>query len=177
MTAARLAQDQAEIDTADARLDEARAGRRLAILRAPYAGRILQTDLARGDQVSSSDTAVVLVGQGVTTVNVVVTNAQVPDVRRGQAVSVTPAGWTTSMTGTVSEIGLLPDSSGSFPVTVTVQATRTVAEGSTASVSIVTGVAKDAVTVPTSAITRTGTGAAPARSSSCYAVTSSSGPW
>jgi hypothetical protein len=57
----------------------------------------------------------------------------------------------------VSAIGLLPDSSGDFPVTVTVQSGRTVAEGSTASVSIVTGVARHAVTVPTSAISRTGT--------------------
>ena len=60
------------------------------------------------------------------------------------------------MKGTVTEIAMLPDSSGSFPVTVTVESSRTVSEGSTASVSIVTGVAKDAVTVPTSAVTRNG---------------------
>jgi HlyD family secretion protein len=157
VTAARLAQDQADIDTADARLGEANAARGLAVLRAPYAGRLLQVDVARGDQVSSSDTAVVLVGKGVTTVTTTVSNAQVPDVRRGQSVTVTPAGWTTSLHGTVSAIGLLPDSSGDFPVTVTVESARTVAEGSTASVSIVTGVARDAVTVPTSAISKVGT--------------------
>ena len=98
-----------------------------------------------------------LVGQGVTTVTASVSSAQVPDVRRGQRVTVVPAGWTSSLKGTVSEIALLPDSSGDFAVTVTVDSTRTVAEGSTASVSIVTGLAKDAVTVPTSAVTRTGT--------------------
>ena len=86
-----------------------------------------------------------------------VSSTQVRDVRRGQSVTVTPAGWATSLTGTVSAIGLLPDSSGNFAVTVTVQSGRTVAEGSTASVSIVTGVARNAVTVPTSAISRTGT--------------------
>ena len=152
VTAARLAQDQADIDTAEARLGEARAARRLATLRAPYAGRLLQVDLGRGDQVSASDTPVVLVGHGVTTVTTTVTNAQVPDVRRGQSAQVTPAGWTTPMTGTVTEIGMLPDSSGNFPVTVTVESSRTVSEGSTASVALVTGVAKDAVTVPTSAV-------------------------
>jgi HlyD family secretion protein len=157
VTAARLAQDQADIDTANARLGEAQADQQLATLRAPYAGRLLQVNLARGDQASSSDTAVVLVGHGVTTVTTSVSNAQVPAVRRGQAVTVTPAGWTSPLKGTVSAIGLLPDSSSAFPVTVTVQSARTVAEGSTASVSIVTGVARDAVTVPTSAISRTGT--------------------
>ena len=156
VTAARLAQDQADIDTANARLGEARAARGLATLRAPYAGRILQADLARGDLTSSSDTPFVLVGQGVTTVTTTVTNAQVPEVRRGQAVTVTPAGWTSRMRGTVTAIGVLPDSSGSYPVTVTVESSRTVSEGSTASVSIVTEVAEDAVTVPTSALIRNG---------------------
>ena len=157
VTAARLAQDQADIDTADARLDEATASRQLAVLRAPYAGKLLQVNLARGDQASTSDTAAVLVGKGVTTVTTSVSNTQVRGVRRGQSVTVTPAGWATSLTGTVSAIGLLPDSSGNFAVTVTVESGRTVAEGSTASVSIVTGVARNAVTVPTSAISRTGT--------------------
>jgi HlyD family secretion protein len=157
ITAARLAQDQADIDTADAQLGEARAARGLATLRAPYAGRVLQVGLAKGDQVSASDTPVVLVGRGVTTVTTTVSNAQVPDVRRGQSVTVTPAGWTSPMKGTVTEIAVLPDSSGNYAVTVTVESARTVSEGSTASVSIVTGVAKDAVTVPTSALTRNGT--------------------
>ena len=94
-----------------------------------------------------------LVGQGVTTVTTTVTNAQVPDVRRGQSVQVTPAGWTTAMKGTVTSIGMLPDSTGNFPVTVTVESSKTVSEGSTASVSIATGVARDALTVPTSAVT------------------------
>ena len=156
VTAARLAQDQADIDTANARLGETKTARELATLRAPYAGRILQADLARGDLASSSDTPFVLVGQGVTTVTTTVTTAQVPDVRRGQAVAVTPAGWTSPLKGTVTGIGVLPDSSGNFAVTVTIESARTVAEGSTASVSIVTGVAKDAVTVPTSALIRDG---------------------
>jgi multidrug efflux pump subunit AcrA (membrane-fusion protein) len=156
VTAARLAQDQADVDTAQARLLEARAERRAATLRAPYAGRILRSDLAKGDLVAASDPAFVLVGSGATTVTTTVTTVQVPSVRRGQRVTVTPAGWTTSLTGTVSAIGLLADSDGAFPVTVTVASTRTVAEGSTASVAIVTGSVKDAVTVPVSALTTDG---------------------
>jgi HlyD family secretion protein len=156
VTAARLAQDQADIDTAEAQLGVARAARELATLRAPYVGRILQVDIGRGDQTSSSDSPFVLVGRGVTTVTTTVTNTQVPAVRRGQSVSVTPAGWKVPMKGTVTAIGVLPDSSGNFPVTVTVESSRTVSEGSTAAVSIVTGVVKDAVTVPTSALIRNG---------------------
>ena len=156
VTAARLAQDQADIDTANARLVQARAEREAATLRAPYAGRILRSDLSKGDLVAASDPAFVLVGQGVTTVSTTVTTAQVPSVRRGQRVTVVPAGWTTPLTGTVSAIGLLPDSDSAFPVTVTLAPSRTVAEGTTASVSIVTGSAEDAVTVPLSALTRTG---------------------
>jgi HlyD family secretion protein len=156
VTAARLAQDQADIDTANAQLGEARAARGLATLRAPYTGRILQADLARGDLASASDTPFVLLGRGVTTVTTTVTTAQVPGVRRGQAVTVTPAGWTSPMKGKVTAIGLLPDSSGNYPVTVNVESSRTVSEGNTASVSIITGVAKDAVAVPISALVRNG---------------------
>ena len=65
-------------------------------------------------------------------------------------------GWTTPLNGTLSAIGLLPDSDGVFPVTVTLSSTKAVAEGTTASVSIVTGSAKGAVTVPISALSRTG---------------------
>jgi HlyD family secretion protein len=157
VTAAHLAKDQADIDTAQADLREARSARALATLRAPYAGRVLEVGLAHGDQVSSSETPVVLVGHGVTTVTTSVTTAQVPDVRRGQAATVTPAGWSTPMKGTVTSIALLPDSTGDFAVTVTVASTRTVSEGSTAAVALVVGTARDAVTVPTSALTRVGT--------------------
>ena len=77
MTAARLAQDQADIDTAQAKLGEARAqgGWRRCGRRTPDG--CSRSGLARGDQVSSSDTAAVLVGQGVTTVTASVSSAQV----------------------------------------------------------------------------------------------------
>ena len=92
VTAARLAQDQASIDSAEAGLTRARAERSLATLRAPYAGRVLEVGVARHDQVGASDVAVVLVGRGVTTVTSTLSTAQVPTVRQGQRVTVTPAG-------------------------------------------------------------------------------------
>jgi HlyD family secretion protein len=156
VTAARLAQDQASIDGAEADLTRANAERSLATLRAPYAGQVLQVGVARHDQVGASDVAVVLVGRGVTTVTSTLSTAQVPTVRQGQRVTVVPAGWSSALAGTVSQVGLLPDSSGNHTVTITVATARTVAEGTTASVAIVTGTARDAVTVPTSAVTKIG---------------------
>lgn len=164
VTAARLAQDQADIDTAAADLTTAQSQRDSATLTAPYAGRIVQVPVKRTDAVGSSDIVAVLIGKGVTTVTTTVTAAQRPDVRVGQSATVLPAGATESLEATVSAIGLLPDSSSVYPVTLTVATDRTVAEGSTVSIALVTGLARDAVTVPTSAVTRTGTGST-ARSS------------
>ena len=158
VTAARLAQDQADIDTADARLDEASASRRLAMLRAPYAGKLLQVNLARGDQASTSDTAAVLVGKGVTTVTTSVSNAQVRGVRRGQSVTVTPAGWATSLTGTVERdraaARQLRQLRGDGHGGVRAHGGR---GQHRLGLDRDRGRAKDAVTVPTSAISRTGT--------------------
>ena len=156
VTAATLAQDQAQIDTAQGNLSQARAARGYATLRAPYAGQVVQSDLARQDVVSAGTTAFVLVGRGVTEVSTTLTSSQVAEVHAGQQVSVTPAGWSQALTGTVTLVGLLADSSGNHTLTVTVQSSRTVAEGSTASLSIVVGTARNAVTVPTSAVDRLG---------------------
>ena len=155
VTAARLAQDQADIDTAQARLIQARAEREAATLRAPYAGRILQSDLAKGDLVAASDPAFVLVGSGATTVTTTVTAAQVPSVRRGQQVTSSP------------RVDHVADRHGERHRPAPGQrapsrsrsrssATRPVAEGSTASVAVVTGSAKNAVTVPVSALSTNG---------------------
>ena len=156
VTAATLAQDQAQIDTAQGDLSQARAARGYATLQAPYAGQVVQSDIARQDLVSAGTTAFVLVGRGVTEVSTTLTSSQVADVHAGQQVKVTPAGWSQSLTGTATLVGLLADTSGNHTLTVTVQSSRTVAEGSTASLSIVVGTARNAVSVPTSAVDRIG---------------------
>jgi len=156
VTAARLAQDQADIDSASAELTSARAQRAAANLQAPFAGRILEVPVARGDAVGTSDTVAVLLGSGVTTVATSVSAAQRPVVRRGQQASVVVAGAARALPASLSAIGLLPSSSGSYPVTLTVSTDQQVPEGSTVSVLLVTGLARGAVTVPTSAVTLTG---------------------
>ncbi len=90
VTAATLARDQASIDTATAELAEARAGRESATLRAPFAGRIVKVAVSKGDAVSASDAAFVLVGSGVTEVTTSVTSTQLASVRRGQRVDGDP---------------------------------------------------------------------------------------
>ena len=85
------------------------------------------------------------------------TSTQLASVRRGQRVTVIPAGWSRSLSGEVTLVGLLPDSSSSYPLVVTVQSSAAIAEDTTASLAIVTGSSNNAVTVPTSAVTRAGT--------------------
>lgn len=156
VTAATLAQDEAQIDIGVADLSKAEAARSLATLRAPYAGRVVERSISRADLVTASTTAFVLVGKGVTEVSATLSSSQVEDVHPGQEVTVTPAGWTSGLTGSVTLVGPLADDSGNHTVTVTVQSPRTVAQGTTASLSIVVGTARDAVTVPTSSVTQTG---------------------
>ncbi|WP_332644632.1 efflux RND transporter periplasmic adaptor subunit [Aeromicrobium sp.] len=159
VTAAMLAQDQAAIDTAKAALTEAERNRDAASLTAPFAGKILAVSAATGDNVASSDVVIVIVGDGDTTATTTVTADQVDDVKVGQTASVTPAGAAKAVTGTVTSIGLLPDSdsdSTAYPVTLVLNGTVAAPEGSTASIALVIGTAKDALTVPSSAVSTTG---------------------
>lgn len=97
------------------------------------------------------------------TVDVASTNYK--SVRVGQAVSVTPAGATRTVAGTVASIGLLPRSSTtcgttSYPVVVLVPAGVALASGSRAQASIVIKTVKSAIAVPNSALTTVSTGTA-----------------
>lgn len=159
VTAATLAQDQAAIDTARAELTEAKRALDSAELTAPYAGEILSVSVAKGDSVGSTDVAVVIKGNGSTTVTTTVTLDQVPDVEKGQTAEVTPAGADEPVAGTVTSIGLLPDTSSdtsTYPVTIDLDDEVAAPEGATASISLVTGTAEDVVTVPSSAVSTTG---------------------
>lgn len=158
-TAASLAQDQAAIDTAKAALTEAKRNRDAADLAAPFSGKILSVSAAKGDSVGADDAVVVIVGNGGTTAKTTVTADQVADVKKGQTASVTPAGAAKPVTGTVTSIGLLPASSSettTYPVTLELTGSVAAPEGSTASIALVIGTAKNAVTVPSSAVSTTG---------------------
>lgn len=159
VTAAGLAKDQAAIDTATAQLEEAKQAQKAAELTAPFSGEILSVSAVKGDAVGASDVVIVIAGDGSTTVSTTATLEQVPDIAKGQVARVTPAGASALVTGEVTAIGLLPVSSSdtsTYPVTIVLDDDVVAPEGSTASIALVTGTAKDVVTVPSSAVSAAG---------------------
>jgi len=158
-TAATLAQDQAAIDTARAQLKEAKLARKAATLTAPFAGTVLDVSVARGDSVSATDTAVILVGDGGSVVTTTVTVDQVAKVQKGHKARITPAGFDEPVEGVVTAIGMLPtsgDDTTSYPVTIDLSDDVRAPEGAGASIALVTGTADDAIVVPTSAVSSVG---------------------
>lgn len=159
VTAATLAKDQAAIDTAEAQLAEADQTRQAAELTAPFAGEILSVSVAKGDSIATSDVVIVMVGNGSTTATTTVPLDQVAQVKKGQLAQVTPAGAAQPVAGKVTSIGLLPDTTSdtsNYPVTIDLDGEVTAPEGSSASISLVTGTAKNVLTVPSSAVSTTG---------------------
>ena len=157
VTAATLAQDQADIDRANADLVRARQALDGAVIRAPRAGTVASVDVTVGGSASAGTEAVVLISPGTTTVELAVSSTNLAELAVGQTAQVTPAGAAKALTGSVTRIGRLPDtSSGSatYPVVVTLDDTGLgLPSGGTAAVDIVVGTAEDVVTVPTSAVT------------------------
>ncbi|GAB4006524.1 HlyD family efflux transporter periplasmic adaptor subunit [Nocardioides ultimimeridianus] len=163
VTAATLARDQASIDQARADLVSALAARRAAVVRAPLAGQLRSLPVARGDAVAAGDDVAVIVGKGLTTVEIEATQAQAAELRVGGTASVTPAGATTALVGRVSRIAHVPtastsSSSATSSTTYAVQVTLTgkgAAQpplGMPVAVSAVIGTARHVVTVPASAV-------------------------
>lgn len=156
MTAATLADDQAEIDQAKADVAEAKAALQGAVLKAPAAGTVASVDVKNGDRISAGTEAVTLIAKGLTSVELTVSATQVEQLEVGQIAEVTPAGAEKALPGKVTLVGQVPDtSSGSstFPVTVTLDETGLdLLAGTTATVEVVVGSAEDVVTIPASAL-------------------------
>lgn len=153
VTAATLASDQANIDSARADLVTAQQSLTGAALRAPHAGTVGEVDVAKGDAASAGTTAFVVLSPGATDVDLVVTSTQVAKLTVGQVAEVTPAGASKSLQGKVSRITPVPDSNGDYPVTVTLdQDGLDLPAGGTAAVDVVVGEAAGVLTVPTSAV-------------------------
>lgn len=153
ITAAQLASDQADVDQATADLAAAQQNLAGARVKAPWAGTMASVTVAPGDAASSGGTAVVLVAPGTTTVQVSASAAQVKKLREGQQATVTPAGASAPVPATVSSVSTDSADGSSFAVVLTLDESSAAASGTPASVSVVTGTAEDAVTVPSSALT------------------------
>jgi multidrug efflux pump subunit AcrA (membrane-fusion protein) len=163
VTAATLARDQSAIDTARAALVRAQAALGRARLTTPIAGTVAAVDIAPGDSVSSSTAAVVVNGdQGNVEITIGVTENDIRAIKVGQAAEVSADGAQDPLTAKVTSVGMLAASgtgTASYPVVVSLTgAPLSLASGSDATVSVVTATARDVVTVPSSAVTRAGSG-------------------
>lgn len=171
VSAADIAADQAGIDAAQAQVDAARQDLQAATLTAPLAGTVVSLGLTPGARTTSAS-KVRIVGPGGRQVVLAVSEAQVRQLAVGMPARITPDGATAPLTGHVAAISVYGSSGGSsagsaaaasgsvsYPVTVAVDDSATGAPlGVEASVDVVIGTHHDVLSVPTSALHRTGSG-------------------
>jgi RND family efflux transporter MFP subunit len=173
-TAEDVAADQAAVDAAGLQLTVAEQAARQAQLVSPINGTIGALDLAKGTAVqagsSSSTPSVVVIGTGGYEVSTTVSDLDLDQVKVGSSVHATPDESGQEVDGTVTSIGILPTTSGStssstsggsatYPVTIALaDESLDLHSGTSADVAIVLARATSAVTVPTSAVHRLGTG-------------------
>jgi HlyD family secretion protein len=165
-SAADLASDQQAVDTAAADVAVAEQALNQATIGSPIDGTVVAVNLATGDAVdaASSTANVVVQGNGGYEVATTVSVDRVGDVAVGQAASLVPDGGHKELSGKVAYISVVPTtgsdtsngaSSGTPTYLVIVGLARSDASlrnGSTGTVSIVTGSATSALAVPTSAV-------------------------
>ncbi|MCS5734694.1 efflux RND transporter periplasmic adaptor subunit [Herbiconiux daphne] len=164
ITAETIVADQAQIDLAQANLAIARQQLTLATLTSPIAGTVAAVALSVGDTVSAaSATAVItVIGDDGFVVDTTVTLADVAKLAVGQAAAITLASTDTALTGVVSAIGVLDVSTDSstptYDVTVAIDpADAALLNGASAQVEVAVASQQSVLTVPTSAVHRSGT--------------------
>ena len=161
-TAADLASDQANLDSANAELSEAKQDLAAATLAAPISGTIALVNVTSGQQVTgsqgtSTSADFVIEGAGGEEATTTVSVSDVGEIKVGQPATITLDGSATPIDGRVDSIGMLSSSSSSgsasYPVTIGLAAgAPTLFAGSDAQVSITLANVSGAVTVPTSAV-------------------------
>jgi multidrug efflux pump subunit AcrA (membrane-fusion protein) len=161
-SAATIASDEAAIDTAQAALVNAQQSLTDAQLVSPIAGTIASVGISVGATVSanSSTDAIVIIGTQAFETTATLTSSQVTSVKVGDTANVLVDGATTTIAGTVSQVGPVQSSDGtySYPLVVSLPTSATgLFTGSTASISVITSQAKNVLAVPTSAVTTNGT--------------------
>jgi multidrug efflux pump subunit AcrA (membrane-fusion protein) len=160
VTAATLAADEASIDTDRAALATARANLAEATLTSPISGRVTAVTLHKGDVVSGSSSstspAFQIRAAGHDQVTLSLTAAQVRQVAIGMTATATPDGATTSLRGKVISIGAAASDS-TYPVAIELDGSSSaLVSGADAAVSVMVSQARQAITVPTSAVHRSG---------------------
>lgn len=164
VSAAQVASAKAKLLQAEQALQAAQDDLDNAELLAPIAGTVGTVELSKGS--ASSAGAITIVGSGNAQVSFELPLATRTLVKNGQKVTVTPAGSTKALAGTITSISAVETSgtAGDTPTYTTVvtvsDADGLLASGAKASVTIPVASATNAVRVPASAVTPTGTGTA-----------------
>ncbi|HEY2831658.1 MAG TPA: efflux RND transporter periplasmic adaptor subunit [Sporichthyaceae bacterium] len=160
--AAQIAVDNASVLSAQAALDSANENLDEAVLTAPIDGVVGTVGITKGSTAATSNTITIL-GNGAVTVTLNVPQATAAKLKKGMAAKVTADGAGAASDGTVDSIGVMPSSStgsSTYPVVVVVNNPPDgLAEGAAATVAITLKAVDNAVTVPNSAVTATGSGA------------------
>jgi multidrug efflux pump subunit AcrA (membrane-fusion protein) len=157
-SAGSVAEAQASVDQAKVKLVEAQQALAGAVLTSPITGTVASVAVAVGGQAGPDTPALVVVGEGAIDVAATVPVEELDKLAVGQEATVTPVGTSERIAGQVTRVGTLPDPAAetiAYPVTITVDSPpASLATGSSATASVVVATAKDVLTVPTSAITR-----------------------
>lgn len=154
--ATRVAGDEVAILQDEASVGQAQADLDGATLTAPIAGVVGQVGLTTG-QSATPQSGIVVIGGGAVDVTVDVPLADLPLVKAGLSAEVTPAGAVSAVKGHVSEVDLLPATSGSstpaYPARVVVSdPPASMPTGSTATVTVEVATAQNVLRVPVSAV-------------------------
>lgn len=163
-SAASLIAYQRAVDAAQANLAVAQQALAQATIVSPVNGTVVAVTFAPGDTATAGSATqnIVIEGDGGYEVDTTVTVTNLPDVRVGQEATVMPDGAKTPLPGKVVRVGVAGTSDGTtmtYPVVVGLTgSTSGLSNGALASVAIVTGVATNALAIPTSAITTDGNG-------------------
>jgi RND family efflux transporter MFP subunit len=167
---AQQSADQAALVAARSSLHSANTDLADAHLTATFGGTVTAVSLSVGQQVSAggdgqtqsgdSSTQVAIQSTRTFIVNATVDDTEVSEVKKGQAVAVTPEGSTLPVAGTVTSVTTVPTSTSgvvSFPITIALTGHPTgVYAGSSATLSITTSKAVNVLAIPTLAITYSG---------------------
>ena len=160
VTAATLASDEASIDRDRAAVAGDRADLAQATLISPISGRVTAVTVAAGDAVTGSTStaspAFIVKGAGDDEVTLSLSATQVRTVTEGMTATATTDGSSTAIKGHVVAIHA-ENSDSQYPVVVELDdAWARLVDGADASVSVVLASVRGVITVPTSAVHRSG---------------------
>ncbi|WP_165310918.1 biotin/lipoyl-binding protein [Microbacterium protaetiae] len=162
ITAEQILADRAQIDLAQSQVSVAEQNLGFATLSSPISGTVVSVALAAGDEVSAASTTAVITvqGEGGYIVTSTVALAKIAKVAAGQSASVALPAFAKTYTGTVASIGVQNVSETSTPtysVTIAIDAgDDDVRIGATARATVTLSTAHDVLTVPSSAVTLSG---------------------